>query len=528
MSLALRLCLRARARCAEFHSTSWPGLTRLCIFGMRAGCRVGKANRARRGPAGTARRLSSGRPTAGPVGAFAHPAISALALIGALATFPLPASATKIERIVSPGGIMAWLVQEPSVPLIAFDFAFKGGATQDPPEKAGVATMATALLDEGAGDIDSRSFHERLEARAIEIGFTATRDYVSGSLRTLTENQDEAFELLKLALTAPRFDAQDVERIREEMLSGLRRATTSPNELASQRWWATAFAGHPYARPPRGTLQSVPAITAEDLRAFTRKVFARDNLKIGIVGNIDARAAGMLIDQVFGTLPAHSALLPVATASPQGLGQKIAIDLDVPQSVLIIGGAGILRKDPDFMAAFVLNHILGGSAFSSRLYKEVREVRGLAYSVYSAMMPLDYAALFLSGTATRSDRAGQALEVMEAEIRKLAEAGPTEEELAKAKSFLTGSYALRFDTSTKIAEQLVQIQLDDLGIDYIDKRNGLVNAVTLADVKRVAKRLLEANMLVTVVGRPQEALPAGGNSQSPAIGKAQPLSAKGG
>jgi zinc protease len=435
--------------------------------------------------------------------------LGGLVLMGALTGFSHSAGATKIERIVSAGGIMAWLVQEPSVPLIALDFAFKGGATQDPPEKAGVATMTAALLDEGAGDVDSKSFHERLEAKAIEIGFTATRDYMSGSLRTLTENQDEAFDLLKLALTAPRFDAPDVERIREQTLSGLRRATTSPNELASQRWWATAFAGHPYARPPRGTLESVPAITVDDLKSFTRKVFARDNLKVAIVGNIDAATAGRLIDQVFGTLPANGTLAPIANTSPQGLGQKIAIDLDVPQSVLMIGGAGILRKDPDFIAAFVLNHILGGSAFSSRLYKEVREARGLAYSVYSAVMPLDYTALFMSGTATRSDRTDQALEVMVAEIRKLAETGPTEEELAKAKSFLTGSFALRFDTSTKIAEQLVQIQLDDLGIDYIDKRNGLVDAVTMADVKRVAKRLLDASMLVTVVGKPQP-LPAKG------------------
>jgi zinc protease len=529
---------RARARSAEIHSTSLPGSTRHCIFGMRVFCRVGRTKRAHHSPVGAAQSLPSGRPNgsglwparwqapAGSVGALAQRTLSALALVGALAAFPSSASATKVERIVSPGGIMAWLVQEPSVPLIAFDFAFRGGATQDPPEKPGVATMAAALLDEGAGDIESESFHERLEAKAIEISFSATRDYVSGSLRTLTENQDEAFELLKLMLTAPRFDAPDVERIREEMLSGLRRATTSPNELASQRWWATAFAGHPYARPPRGTLESIPAITAEDLRAFTRNVFARDNLKIGIVGNIDASAAGILIDRVFGSLPAHGTLSRVTSASPQGLGQKIAIDLDVPQSVLIIGGAGVLRHDPDFMAAFVLNHILGGSAFSSRLYKEVREVRGLAYSVYSAVLPLDYTALFLSGTATRSDRAGQALEVMEAEIRKLAETGPTEEELAKAKSFLTGSYALRFDTSTKIADQLVQIQLDDLGIDYIEKRNGLVNAVTMADVKRVAKHLLDANMLVTVVGKPQ-ALPAIGKAQ-PTTDKSPPLSSKGG
>ena len=427
----------------------------------------------------------------------------AIVLAGLLAAAPLSGHATTVERIVSPSGIAAWLVREPSVPLIAVDFAFRGGANQDPVDKPGVATMMTSLLDEGAGDVDSTNFHERVEARAIEIGFSATRDYISGSLRTLTENQDEAVELLRLALTAPRFDTADVERIREQLLAGLRRATQSPNDLANQRWWATAFPDHPYGRPVRGSLQSVPTITVEDLRTFVRNVFARDALKIAIVGNIDVAAASKLVDRVFGSLPATGGLSSVALASPQGLGRKIAIDLDVPQSVVLIGGAGIPRKDPDFMAAFVLNHILGGSAFSSRLYKEVREARGLAYSVYSAVFPLDYAALFVSGTATRADRTGQTLEVMEAEIQKLAESGPTEDELVKAKSFLAGSYALRFDTSAKIAEQLVQIQLEELGIDYIDKRNILVQAVTMADVKRAAKRLLEGGMLVTVVGRPQ-------------------------
>jgi zinc protease len=425
----------------------------------------------------------------------------ATVIAAAVTAFPLTASATKVERIVSPGGIAAWMVYEPSVPLIALDFAFKGGAAQDPPEKAGLATMALALLDEGAGDIESKEFHERVEANAIELSFTATRDYVSGSLRTLTENREEATRLLKLALTAPRFDAADVERIRDQILSGLRQATTSASDLASDRWWATAFPGHPYGLPQRGTLASVPAITIDDLRGFTQKEFARDNLKVAIVGNIDAAAAGKLIDEVFGGLPARSQLKPVPNAVAQGLGQKVAIELDKPQSVLVIGGPGIMRKDPDFMAAFVLNHILGGSPFSSRLYKEVREERGLAYSVYSGVLPLDHTAIFMGSTGTRSDRSEQALEVMQTEFRKLAETGPTEDELAKAKSYLTGSYALRFDTSTKIAEQLVGIQLEDLGIDYIDKRNGLVNAVTMADVKRVAKRMLDSGMLVAVVGR---------------------------
>ena len=436
--------------------------------------------------------------------------LSAVVSAGAVLMTPPAADATTIERIVSPGGIEAWLVQEPSVPLIALDFAFRGGADQDPVDKPGVASIATSLLDEGAGEYDSKTFHERIEAKAIQLGFSAGRDHAAGSLRTLSANQDEAVELLRLALTAARFDASDVERIREQTLSGLRRETTSPNEIASKRWWSTAFPGHPYGRPVRGSIQSVPTINVSDLKNYMRRVFARDTLKIAIVGDIDAAAAGKLIDKAFGDLPAKGNLVAVPVVAPQGLGQKIAIDLDVPQSVLILGGVGIPRKDPDFMAAFVVNHVLGGGSFSSRLYREVREVRGLAYSVFSTLIPLDHASLFMTGTATRADRAVETLEVLKSEIHRLAESGPTQDELTKAKSFLTGSYALRFDTSTKIAEQLVQIQLEDLGIDYIDKRNSLVEAVTMADVKRVAKRLLDGGMLITVVGRPPVTAAKGG------------------
>jgi zinc protease len=417
-------------------------------------------------------------------------------------------ASTAIERIVTPSGIEAWLVREPTVPLVALDFAFRGGANQDPADKPGVANMVSTLLDEGAGDVDAKTYHERLENKAIELGFEADRDYFSGSVRTLVENADEAFDLLKLALTSARFDSEAVERMRGQLLSNLRREATSPNEIANRQWWATAFAGHPYGRPVHGTVDTISAITADDLKAYTHRVFARDKLKVAIVGNIDAARASEIVEKVFGTLAAKSELVPVATVEPQGLGRRIAVDLDVPQSVVVIGGAGIPRKDPDFIAAFIVNHILGGGTFSSRLYREVREVRGLAYSVYSSLVPLSHAALFMGGTATRGDRATQTLDVVEKEIQRLAESGPTEDELAKAKSFLKGSFALRFDTSTKIAGQLVQIQLEDLGIDYIDRRNSLIDAVTLGDVRRVAKRLLDAGLLVTVVGRPQQGLAA--------------------
>ena len=427
-----------------------------------------------------------------------------IATLSALAVaLVAPASAaTEVERVVSPLGIEAWLVHSPTAPLIAIDFAFRGGSSQDPADRAGVAALVAGLIDEGAGNLDARAFHEQLESSAISLSFTATRDQFNGSLRTLLDQQDKAFELTNLSLTAPRFDPEAVERIRANLLSDLRRANTNPNQIASRNWWATAFRGHPYEWPVNGTLESVTTVTPADLKNYVRRVFARDNLKIGIVGNVDAATAGAIVDRIFGSLPAKADLVPVASANPQGLGRKITVDLDVPQSVVMIGGEGIALKDPDFMPAYIVNEILGGGSFASRLYREVREVRGLAYSVYSALIPLNHAALFMSGTATRGDRAGQTLDVVEHEIHRLAETGPTVEELARAKSYLKGSYALRFDTSSKIASQLVQIQLDDLGIDYLKRRNSLVEAVTLADVKRVAKRLLDGGLLVTVVGRP--------------------------
>jgi zinc protease len=435
---------------------------------------------------------------------FTAPAVAAiLGLAGLL--LPSAAQATRIERVVTPLGIEAWLVRESAVPLIAMQFAFRGGANQDPAIKPGVGHMVAALLDEGAGDLDAKAFQRHLELGAVELSFRAQRDDFQGSLRILRERKDEGVELLRLALTAPRFDADAVERVRAQVLSGLRRQTTQPNDVASRVWWKTAFPDHPYGRPLNGTLESVPLIDTEDLRGYVRRVFARENLKIAVVGDIDAETLKTALDRIFGSLPAKADLAPVPPASLDGTGRRIAVYLDVPQAVLSFGGAGIARKDPDFIPAYIVNHILGGGSFSSRLYREIREKRGLAYSVYSYLLPLDRTALFMGGTATRADKANETLALIEAEIRRLAKEGPTEDELATAKSYLKGSYALNFDTSSKIAAQLLQIQIDDLGIDYINRRNGLIEAVTLADVRRAARRLLEGGILTTVVGRDGEA-----------------------
>jgi zinc protease len=428
---------------------------------------------------------------------------AALAAAFAIVCAASAQAASKIEPIVSPGGIKAWLVREPSVPMVALDFAFTGGANADPADKPGVANMLGSLLDEGAGNLDAQAFQERMEEKAIELGFTAARDQFRGSLRTLSVNLDEAVDLLRLALTSPRLDAEPVERIRSQLLANLSRTSTSPTDIASKRWWAAAFPNHPYGRPSNGTPESVSAITIDELKAYVRNVFARDTLTVGIVGDIDAQAAGKLIDRVFGALPAKATLVPVPDIPIAGLGERIVVNLDVPQTVINFGGPGIPRKDPDFIAAYVINHIYGAGSFTSRLYTEVREKRGLAYSVRTSLYWMDHANVLTGGTATRSDKAAETLSILDAETKRMAADGPTQEELDKAKAYLKGSYALSFDTSGKIAGQLVQIQLDKLGMDYPERRSAMIDAVTLADARRVAKRLLDTKTLTVVVGRAQ-------------------------
>ena len=421
-----------------------------------------------------------------------------------LASTPLHAAA-KIQHLVSPGGIEAWFVQDATVPLIAIEFAFGGGATQDPTDKPGVGNMVASLIAEGSDDLESKSFHERLDRRAIELSFASKRDYFRGSLRMLKDNRDEAFDLLRKALTSPRFENADVERIRAQIMSGLRRDTSNPTALASRKFLEVAFGDHPYGRQAKGTLESVAGIDVADMKDYVRRVLARDTLRIAVVGDVDPATLGALLDKTFGGLPAKASLTPIAEVEAAKPPQRAFIPLDVPQTVVTFGGPGIRRHDPKFMAGYVVNHILGGGGLSSRLYREVREKRGLAYSVNESLVWMERSAIFVGTTGTRADRAGETVDAVEKEIRRIAEEGPTQQELDEAKSYLKGSQMLALDTSSKLAAALLQYQLDDLPIDYIEKRNAIVDAVTLDDAKQAARRLWGQGLLTVIVGRAPQA-----------------------
>ena len=413
------------------------------------------------------------------------------------------AEAHNIQRILSPKGIEAWLVEEDKVPLIAMSFAFVGGSSQDPVGRPGVANMLSDLLDEGAGELDSKAYQSALDQYAIEMSFDTDHDAFFGSVKTLSENRDETAKLLRLALTKPRFDDEPVERIRAQIEAGIRGNEHDPDQIAGDALRNAAFPGHPYGRPVEGTIDSVAAITKADLQAFFTRNFARNNLKVAVVGAIDGVALGKLLDDVFGDLPIKSDLAEVPETMPLA-ERRLDIPMAIPQTIIRFGGKGLKRNDPDYVAASVAAFILGGGGFSSRLYSEVREKRGLAYSVSLGLSAYDHAGAVFGGTSTRGDQADKVVDLIEAEIKRFATDGPTAEELAHAKSYFVGSYPLHFSTSARTAGQLLAIELDNLGIDYVDRRNGLVEAVTIDDVRRVAKRLFGGNDFIVVrVGQPK-------------------------
>jgi zinc protease len=427
---------------------------------------------------------------------------AAAALLVLLVAAPAGA-AVKVQQVVSASGIKAWLVEDHSNPIISLTASFRAGASRDAPGKAGTARMVSALLDEGAGDMKSLAYQRRLEALSISLDFEVGRDTFRATMRTLSRHRDEAFHLLGLALNKPRFDPDAIDRIRQQLLARVLRDLHKPSVVARNAWWKAAFPHHPYGRPVDGTGKTLQAITRPDLVDYVGHNFARDNLYIGVVGDITAAELRGLLDRTFGTLPAKATGRKVPPVKPRLTGKVIVRKLDVPQSVAVFGQAGIPRRDKDFYAAYVLNYILGGGSFSSRLYEQVREKRGLAYSVYSYLLPMDHSALYLGAVATRNAKVAESVKLIREEWAKTAKNGATAAELKAAKRYITGSYALRFSSSMRISEMLAALQQEHLPIDYFVKRNGYINAVTVADVNRVAARLLKAKSLTfVVVGEP--------------------------
>ncbi|MCO6384463.1 insulinase family protein [Oceanicola sp. 502str15] len=429
-----------------------------------------------------------------------------------LTVLPLVASAeVDIEKVTSPGGVKAWLVNEPSIPFVALEIRFKGGASLDAPGKRGAINLMTAILEEGAGDLDSRAWAAARDSLAASIDFDVHNDALSISAKFLSENMDDAAELLRMAMEEPRFDQDALDRVRAQVQSIIRSNDNDPDKIAGNTFDRLAWGNHPYGTDLNGTEDSVAALTREDMFDAKARVMVRDRLYVSAVGDIDAERLSSLLDNLFSGLPESGAKLPPHVDYTLQGGLTV-VPFDTPQSVVSFGQAGITRDDPDFFPAFVMMEILGGSGFNSRLMEEVREKRGLTYGIYSYLAPMDYGEIIGGGVASANGRVAQVIEVVRDEWAKLAAEGVSAEELERAKKYLTGAYPLRFDGNGRIANILVGLQIEGLGVDYITNRNGFVEAVTVEDVQRVAKRLIDPEGLhFVVVGAPEGLEESAGN-----------------
>lgn len=424
-------------------------------------------------------------------------------LICLAAFVPFTATAeVKIETVTSEGGITAWLVQEPNIPFVAMDIALKGGTSLDAPGKRGAVNLMTGLLEEGAGERDDQAFAEAREALAARFSFDANRDSVTISAQFLTENRAESLALLKDAIQAPRFDEDAVARVQSQVLAVIEGDRTDPNEIAGEALSALAFPGHPYGSSDSGTIETVTALTRDDIIAAHKAVFAKDRLIVGVVGDITPEALGPILDDLFGALPATGGEeTPEADYVLEG-GVSVT-EFPTPQSVVMFSHPGLPFDDERYLTLVVLNQILGGGSVNARLNQEVRVNRGLTYGISSYPVARDLSYLYMGQFSSSNAVVGEAIDVVRTVWEEMGETGPSDLEVERAITYLTGAYPLRFDGNSRIASILVGMQLQGLPIDYIATRNDRVRAITPEDVRALAKDLFNADDLhFVVVGEP--------------------------
>lgn len=420
----------------------------------------------------------------------------------------LPVTAmAQVKEVISRSGVRAWLIEDHTLPLITMSFAFEGGAGIDPAGKDGLSTLLTSLLDEGAGDLDSRAFQTALSDRSISLGFSTDEDSIYGGLKTLTREKENAFALLRLSMHSPRFDGEAIDRMKDALIARRQYGMSDPNWLASQGFEQLAMAGHPYGHAAGGTISSLRAIMRDDLVAAVPQRLVRNRLKISVVGDISPADLAVALDQVFGDLPQGAENIALPQMKIGGAGQIALIERDQPQTVVMAGLPGIVREDPDWFPALVMNYVLGGD-FQSRLMSEIRIKRSLTYGISTALVPYKAGGTLYAMASADNAKVAELMSQLREEMRKMAMGGVTEQELAEAKTYLTGAFALRFSSSDNISDVLLEVQRMGLPASYLTQRAELVNAVTQGDVARMGEQLLRPDALsVVMVGRPQGITP---------------------
>ncbi len=404
-----------------------------------------------------------------------------------------------IQEITSEKGIKGWVVQDNTVPVIAISVMFRGGAAYDPDGKSGLANLVSTLMDEGAGDMTAQVFQKKLKDNAIQFSFSAGRDGFYGQIKTVTDNKEIAFDLLSEALNRPRFDADSVTRMKAAIAASLRFDAQDAGWHAQKTLFNHLYQGHAYAHQIKGTEQSLASITREDLRQYHKNTMTQDNLIIGIAGDISLSQARTALDRIFEQLPGTGIRPNVAVTTPQLGSDILYTPWDGPQAVIMMAQKGVSRDDKNWFTAQLLNYILGGGGFSSRLMQEVRVKRGLTYGISTGLIDYHYGPLLLGQANVQPDKINETIDIIKQEWQHMIQHGVTEKELADAKAYLIGSLPLSLTSTHAIANVLVQMQEDNLPINYLDQRSADISRVTQNDLLQFAKLWLNPKHLTFVV-----------------------------
>jgi zinc protease len=406
----------------------------------------------------------------------------------------------KIQHWTTANGARVYFVPSPELPIVDIRVVFDAGSARDGMH-SGLAQLTNSLLNQGAGKLDADQIAERLDGIGANLDTSSYRDMAIVSLRSLTEPSllDPALDIMTLVVSQPSFPEDAFKLEQKRTLIAVRGEKESPGAIAEKAFFAAIYAKHPYATPSLGTEESVTALTRQDVADFHQRYYTGNNAVVAIVGAIDRTAAEKIAERVVGKLPAGEAAATLPPVRSLAAAKVERIPYPSAQTHILVGQPGISRDDPDYFPLVLGNHVLGGSGLVSRMAKEVREKRGLAYSAYSYFAPMHVAGPFTAGLQTRNEKADAALKVLQDTLRDFIATGPTAAELSAAKKNITGGFALNLDSNSKIVDNLASIGFYKLPLDYLDTYNQRIEAVTADQIRAAFQRRIHPQDMVTVM-----------------------------
>lgn len=416
---------------------------------------------------------------------------------------PMSANGLTIQSWQTRNDARVLFVQAPQLPMVDVRIVFDAGSARDN-GKSGLASLTNGMLQQGAGEWDTNTLAERFDSVGAQFSNSTARDMAVLQLRSLTEAPllAKAVTTMAAIVNQPQFDATELERVRKQVLLGLKNQLQSPGQIADKAFYQALYQEHPYASPTLGEADTISAITREDLFAFYKQYYVGRNAVVAIVGALDTGDAKQLAEQLVGALPKGKA----ASLEPKvtDLSQATVVEKDYPssQTHLLVGQPGMKRGDSDYFDLYVGNHILGGSGFSSRIMKVIRDEHGLAYSAYSYFLPMRQDGPFIMGLQTKNDSRDEALKLLDKTLREFIQQGPSEEELSHAKMNITGGFPLRIDSNRDIVEYIAMLGFYDLPLDYLSTFTSKVNAVSVSSIQDAFARRINPDKLLTVTVGP--------------------------